>query len=67
MNPAVIYLAILIIWPSDNTAPTMAHAVAPSLAVCEASNAAAKTKLEASPTVRFVAAKCLEFDRGEKA
>lgn len=45
----------------------MAHALAPSLAICQASIAAEKTLLEAKPEVRFVAAQCFEFDRGEKA
>ena len=67
MNPGVIFLAILIIWPTDNSGPTMAHALAPSLAICQASIAAEKTLLEAKPEVRFVAAQCFEFDRGEKA
>jgi hypothetical protein len=67
LNPAVIYLAILIIWPSDNSAPTMAHALAPTMAVCQASIAAEKVTLEARPEVRFVAATCFEFDRGEKS
>ena len=68
MNPAAIYLAILIIWPADATqSPAMAHAVAPSLAVCEASIIAEKAALEANPAVRFVSARCIQFDRGEKA
>jgi hypothetical protein len=67
VNPAAIYLAILIIWPSDNSAPTMAHALAPSMDICQASILAEKHALEAKPEVRFVAGTCVEFDRGEKA
>lgn len=68
MNPSVIFLAIICIWPTENTVlPKIAFAQAPSLEVCQADAAIVKAKLEADPTVRFVTTECVEFDRGEKA
>ena len=68
MNPAVIYLAILCVWPTDATqGPVLVHAESTSLAVCEAGLAAEKAKLEANPIVRSVDGWCIELKRGDKA
>ena len=68
MNPSVIFLAIICIWPTENTVgPKIAFAEVSSRVVCEANVAVVKAKLEADPLVRFVSTQCVELDQGNKA
>ena len=68
MNAAVIFLAIICIWPADNTqSPKLVNATFHSLDACKAAVVVVKTKLDVDPAVRYVNAACIEFDQGNKA
>jgi len=68
MNLGVIFLAIICIWPTDNTKlPQLIFAQAPTLEVCASANAAKKAELLADASVRAVATSCLELNEETKS
>jgi hypothetical protein len=65
MNAAIIFLAVVLIWPADNSGPQLGHGQFPSAEACLAAKTAFLADAAKNDKVRSVNFVCLSLARGD--